>query len=302
MTVSNCPACGSASFEATGPQAPRFSAVVDGEGFQQPDYSIRECVSCGLLYRSDTLSPADFARYYARVDFRGWERPGYYPTERCILETLRAFPKGSRILDFGCSSGRLLAGLCADHQCHGIEVNAAAASEAARKGIRILPAEDLENASLPPFDAIVLVDVFEHMAHPLELLRKLTRALSSGGQLIICTGNGDAAACRRDPAQFWYFRTLEHVCMLTRRHSQFLCSSLRLKLSAWTTLSHYDLSGREQAVQIVQNFMYWQFRKQTLLARLVLRFLPGMKRLKAGDAAPLYSRSRDHVVAVFEKI
>jgi len=41
---------------------------VNGETFQQPDYFIRECVQCGLLYRSETLSPADFARYYAKVD------------------------------------------------------------------------------------------------------------------------------------------------------------------------------------------------------------------------------------------
>jgi len=301
MTISKCPACGSASSETTGPEAAGFSAVVNGETFQQPDYFVLECVQCGLLYRSETLASADFAHYYAQVDFRGWESAGYYPTERCILGTLRALPKGRRILDFGCSSGRLLAGLCADYQCYGIEVNAAAASEAARKGLRMLPGEDLENASLLPFDAIVLVDVFEYMASPLELLGKLTRSLSDGGRLIICTGNGDAAACRRDPAQFWYFRTLEHVCMLTSAHSKFLCSCLQLKLRDWTPLSHYDLSVRVQAVQIGQNFMYWQFRRRTSLARLVLQFLPGMKRLKTGDAAPTYSCSRDHVVAVFEK-
>ena len=202
-----CPACGSTSRESTGPEAPGFSTVVNGETFEQPNYSVFECTECGLLYRSETLSPTDFDRYYAQVDFRRWETVGYYPTERCVLRTLRGLPTGSRILDFGCSSGRLLAGLCRDYQCHGIEVNAAAAQEARGKGLKILAKGILEDPNVPPFDAIVLVDVFEHLARPLELLQQLTRLLTDHGLLILCTGYGDAASCRRDSAQFWYFRT-----------------------------------------------------------------------------------------------
>jgi len=56
MTVSKCPACGSASSETTGPEAAGFSAVVNGETFQEPDYFVLECVQCGLLYRSDAVT------------------------------------------------------------------------------------------------------------------------------------------------------------------------------------------------------------------------------------------------------
>jgi SAM-dependent methyltransferase len=298
-TVTDCPACGSSSFHSTGPEAPGFSAIIDCESFDQPNYAVRECSDCALLYRDRTLSQEDLDRYYAKVDFRKWDFADYHPTERRVLEILRQLPRASRILDFGCSSGRLLAGLCAEYQCYGVEVNEAASKEAAKRGIQILASDDLENSNLPNFDAIVLVDLFEHMSQPLDFLRRLSRSLSDNGQLIIVTGNGDASACRRDPAQFWYFRTVEHLCMFTRKHAEFICSALSLRIEQWTESSHYDLSWRAKLVQRLQDFVYWQFRRRTLLARTALKFLPGMDRLKTGDVAPAYTYSRDHVIAVF---
>jgi SAM-dependent methyltransferase len=296
-----CPACGSPQWRPTGGKVPGFSVVVDGEEFKQPSYFVRECSNCALLYRTQKLRQTDLDRYYARFDFRKWEIAGYYPTERCVLSRLRALPKGSRILDFGCSSGRLLAGLSADYKCYGVEVNAVAAQEAGKKGLKVLTSDDLENPELPKFDAIVLVDLFEHMSRPLDLLRRVVRVLTDDRLLIIVTGNGDAPACRRDPAQFWYFRTHEHLCMLTRAHTQFLVSTLGIRLEEWVELCHYDLSWREKLIQILQNFAYWEFRNRTFLARTVLRLLPCFRRLKTGRVAPSYTCSRDHVVAVFTK-
>jgi SAM-dependent methyltransferase len=300
MPVIACSACGSTSCESTGGEAPGFSTVVDGEEFVQPEYSVRECENCGLLYRDRTLSPDNFNRYYAKADFRRWEVAGFYPTERCVLKILRQLPKGSRILDYGCSSGRLLGPLCGDYRCYGVEVNAAAASEATKKGIKILAAEDIESARETEFDAVVLVDLFEHLPKALDLLQKLSRRLVKGGALIIVTGNGDAPTCRRDPAQFWYFRVIEHVCMLTRKHAEFICSRLNLRLDQWIELCHYDSTLSERARQRLQTFVYWQFRNNTLLARSVLRFIPRIRRARNWKIMPHYSLSRDHAVAIFQ--
>src|SRR5262249_23714357 len=152
-------------------------------------------------------------------------------------------PNGSAILDFGCSSGRLLAPLTSTHRCFGVEVNEAAAAEAAKKGITML--SDVADIRAPKFDAIILVDLFEHIGRPLDLLRSLSRRLTDNGMLAIVTGNGDAPACRRDPALFWYFRNLEHLCMLTRKHAELICKQLGLRLGRWIELSHYELSLRE---------------------------------------------------------
>jgi SAM-dependent methyltransferase len=296
-----CPTCGSTSSISTGPEAPQFAMVAGDETFVQPDYFVRECGNCGLLFRTPTLSQSTLDRYYAKMDFREWEIDGFFPTERGVLKILHDVSPGSAILDFGCSSGRLLAPLVGIHDCYGVEVNAAAALEAENKGIKILSPDDLKAAGAPKFRAIVMVDAFEHFLSPLELLDALSQRLMDDGLLLIATGNGDAAVCRRDPALFWYFRNLQHLCMLTRKHAAFICDRLGLDVEQWIELTHYDLSLREKTVQVLQNFIFWQFRRRTLLARCVLRFLPGMHGLKAGKVAPTCTCSRDHVVAVLRK-
>jgi SAM-dependent methyltransferase len=286
---------------ATGPEAPQFAMAAGDETFVQPEYFVRECGRCGLLFRTPTLSQAALDRYYAKADFREWETAGFFPPERCVLRILRELPPGSAILDFGCSSGRLLAPLTEIHDCYGVEVNAAAATEAAQKGIKVLAAGDLDTAGAPMFRAIILVDLFEHLSQPIELLNKLAQRLTDNGLLLVATGNGDATACRRDPALFWYFRNLQHLCMLTRKNAGFICERLGLRLERWVELKHYDLSLRETTVQILQDFVFWQFRRRTWISRFVLRFLPGMRELKSGRLAPNYNCSRDHIVAVFRK-
>ncbi len=299
VAVVSCPGCGSAEFKATGPEAPGFFTEVAGRRFQQSDYFVRECLNCGLLYRTPTLSDDTLADYYALVSFQKWEASYYHPTERAVLSVLKSLPRGSRILDYGCSSGRLLSGLCHEYECYGSELNSVAAREASTKGLRMIEPRDLANDMPVKFDAIILIDVFEHLRRPLLLLRQLTQHASEGALLVIATGNGDAAACRRDPAQFWYFRTLEHLCMSTGRHVRYLSAALGLSREGLTKMCHYDLSAREKLVLWLHDFVYWQFRRRTFLARTLLPLLPKIRRARTWSSAPTYAGTRDHVVAVF---
>jgi SAM-dependent methyltransferase len=296
-----CPACGSVDHKETGAEAAGFRTSVAGRTFEQDPYFVRECSCCGLLYRTRALAPGKLDEYYSLVDFRKWETPGHYPTERCALSILRTLPRGSRILDFGCSSGRLLAGLVPDWDCHGFEINPAAAQEAAKKGLKILGSHELDGRKSATFEAVVLVDVFEHLSEPLALLQKLFRLVAEGGVLVVVTGNGDAEACRRDPAQFWYFRTVEHLCMLTRRHGNFLADRLGARLETWSTVCHYDLPNREKILQRLRHFAYWQFHRKTLLSKTLLPILPGFRRARRWSVAPAFTCSQDHVVMVLRK-
>lgn len=300
--IKDCPGCGSVEFEATGPEAPGFFHEFGGRKFQQPGYCVRECRSCGLLYRTPTLSDATLADYYAVVPFQRWEAKEFHPIERAVLSILKSLPPGSRILDYGCSSGRLLSALCQDYECYGSEVNSAAASEAATRGLRMIEPAALAGALPLKFDAIVLVDVFEHLRKPVVLLQQLVQHLKPDALLVIATGNGDAAACRRDPAQFWYFRTLEHLSMLTERHARHLSTALGLTLEGLTRMCHYDLSAREKVVLRFQDFIYWQFRRRTFLARALLPLLPKIRRARRWTSAPACTCTRDHVVAVFRRL
>lgn len=301
-TITSCPACGCDTFENTGSVAAGFSVVIDDRTFHQPDYSIRECASCGLLYRDQTLTGSQLDDYYSRVDFQKWEITGHFPTEHAALSILRQLPRGSRILDFGCSSGRLLAPLVVDYDCYGIEINDAAAKIAASKGIKMLPNNGLELEAPDTFEAVVMVDVFEHLSAPTELLRALFRLVKQGGMLMIITGNGDVQPCRLDPAQFWYFRNVEHLCMLTHRCAVYLASKLGGDIDQWEVMSHYDTSLSERVCQWARHFAYWQFRHQTFLAKTILPLVPWLKRAALWPVAPTYTVGRDHVLAVIRKI
>jgi SAM-dependent methyltransferase len=294
-----CPGCESAQYVATGSRTPGFSTSIGGQEFTQPAYFVRECVECGLLYRTNPLSAETLSKYYSLVDFHKWEISGFYPPERFVISILRRLPPGTPVLDFGCSSGRLLAGL-SSIEGFGFEINPLAAAEAQRKGLQMLTADQIRDRNSACFGAIVLVDVFEHLQHPLRELRCLLRLLEPGGLLIMSTGNGDASACRRDPAQFWYFRTLEHLSMLTRKHIAYLTKALPIRLKCFKELCHYDLPISERIFQRIQQFAYWQFHCEAPLAKSVLSLMPILRRANRWEIAPVFTSSRDHVVVVFE--
>ena len=301
VEVTACPACGSGEYESTGLEAPGFWEWAGDRKYEQLPYFVRECSRCGLLYRTRILPEEGFMDYYERVDFRNWEIDGLFPTERAALTQLTAITPGARILDFGCSSGRLLAKLVATHACFGIELNAVAAAQAADKGLRILPVGVLEVGCAEQFDAVVLVDVFEHLTKPFIVLRKLFALLRGGGLFVIVTGNGDSPMCRIDPAQFWYFRSVQHVSMLTKRHLIFLAGELSAKIESWQEISHYNTPLLERILQWGRHFAFWQFRNNSFLARAFLVWLPIIRRARVWPVAPALTFSRDHVVVVLRK-
>jgi SAM-dependent methyltransferase len=298
--VESCPACQHRAYSEVG-GAPGLTCSFGQLDFVQPDFVICECSACGLLYRTPNLASHELSAYYAAVDYRKWEHNAFFPTERAVLKRLRQLPRSARLLDFGCSSGRLLAPLTSVYDCCGFEINKEAALVAATKGLRMIPPEALDEGKAEGFDAIVMSDVFEHLSAPTVLLRKLVRILNPGGRLFIVTGNADAPVCRVAPAEFWYFRNVEHLCMFSRRHADYLCQELDVTLLEWCELSHYDTPKNNHIFQWARHSAYWHFRRKSWLSRAILPFVPGWRRARCWPVAPTYTASADHVLAVFKK-
>jgi SAM-dependent methyltransferase len=244
----------------------------------------------------------ELAEYYRCVDFRKWEIPDLFPNERAVLLHLDPIRNGSNVLDIGCSTGRLLSKVVERFRCYGVEINADAARIAAQKGITQLePATwDSSDDSLR-FEAIVLVDVFEHLMEPSAFLAAAARRLSPGGRLIVCTGDGDAPAIRGDPANFWYFRNIEHICMITRRYAEHFAHNHGLRVSSWERVSHYDSTFRQRSMQWCRERVFEIFhRNRHPLLKPLLRLLPAGKKAARWTQRPLSNLTADHVIAVFE--
>jgi 2-polyprenyl-3-methyl-5-hydroxy-6-metoxy-1,4-benzoquinol methylase len=296
-----CPGCGHPLFKVLGGRGAAFDTPVGESNFRQPEYDVRECNQCGLYYKSHILNDEELSKYYQQVDFSKWDIGTLFPSEVALLEVLAQLPTGSRILDYGCSTGRLLSHLTNGYGRFGVEANQDAAYIATSKGITMLSDTDLAEAS-QPFNAIVLSDVFEHLLEPTKTLRGLCKSLSDSGLLILSTGNSMAKACQQDIASFWYFRTPEHLCMFNQKNADYLARELNLRLLEWKELSHYDFNLTERLRQHAQNFAYWKFHgSPDAFWTSILKFTPGMKKARNWPVPPALTCTKDHVLAVFQK-
>jgi SAM-dependent methyltransferase len=300
MIVEACPGCNSQTQQTAIGEGESLMIQLQDKCFCQPNYQIRICGNCGLYYKSNILDSAALSEYYKIVDFSKWELEALFPTEETILKTLNRLKIGSKILDYGCSSGRLLSHLTHKYQCFGYEISDAASSIASQRGIYIL--NDSSFPGIDYFDAIVLCDVFEHLDNPTSTLKQLCSRLNEAGILIICTGNADAWASQKDIANFWYFRNVEHLCMLGRKYADFVASELGLELIGWMKKTHFRLSLFEKIFQFLRFFAYWQFKRQNnLLMKSLLSLIPFIRRAENWEKQPLFWASKDHIIAIYRK-
>lgn len=109
---------------------------------------------------------------------------------------LASVPAGARVLDVGCAGGYLSAVLVErGHEVLGLEPDGDGATAARRKGIEVMDG-GLGDIAIrraltggPPFDAIVLADVLEHMADPWEALAFARTLVAPGGCAVVSVPN-----------------------------------------------------------------------------------------------------------------
>jgi SAM-dependent methyltransferase len=280
-----------------------FSTRIGERTLTQPEYVVRVEEGTGLLVRDPCLSDEDLDYYYEHNDWRNHRSHRLFPTEVHLRRELVArLPAQAKILDIGCGDGRLLASLPASYEKSGTELSKGAAEEASRRGICIVDHESLISGEEGLFDAIVMVDVFEHLKDPHGFIASLLVCLKPGGLLGIATGDGDGCVVREDPANFWYFRVVAHVCMWTEAYARFVESQLGLTRVAINRCSHYHFQASEWLKQLLQKMAFDTFHrgKHSWLRPLAMA-LPGFRRARYWTERPPFWFGRDHVVTVFRK-
>ena len=101
---------------------------------------------------------------------------------------------GQRIVDLGCAVGVLPAGLARDNEVVGVDRDPQALGEAERRGWQTRRVDLNGEAAVPEpdgsFDVALALDVLEHLADPLAVLRELWRLLRPQGLLFVSVPNG----------------------------------------------------------------------------------------------------------------
>jgi 2-polyprenyl-3-methyl-5-hydroxy-6-metoxy-1,4-benzoquinol methylase len=176
--------------------------------------ALRECRDCGFLFADDAELPRLPALYAALEDPEyESDQPSRAMQMRWLVERcLDRKPQAVTLLDVGAANGVLVEqasrfGLGAV----GVEPSAQLAAAARARGVNVLegtlPHPALEDRR---FDFVVVVDVIEHVADPVGLLRAAAARLAPDGFLVVVTPNVASAAARVLGDQWWHFR-VAHV-------------------------------------------------------------------------------------------
>jgi len=297
----SCPGCRTANPIALPGTGQPFENRTRSLVFRQNEYRIFRCEACGLVFKDSVLSEKMFKLLYGDVDFSNWSARPVYPTEKPVLRHLDSLSAGSKVLDFGCSSGRLLERANPRIGKWGFEVNKAAAREAVAKGIQMVANWNDLKSLQQTFDAVLLMDVFEHLSNPTALLKEMVELVKPGGMLVVSTGNADCQACRTDIPNFWYFRSIQHLCMITKQYAETFALRAGLRITSWQECCHYDIVFSNRIAQHLRQWIYGiKYRHPNSIAAAVLGRLPALCKSATWKIPPPYNASRDHAVVFFE--
>ena len=178
------------------------------------EIDVVRCLACGLTYARQVMDEATDAARYESSEFdersiRLRLQPPYLELEsaraRYYLTRLEegGFRPGS-LLDIGCGTGTFaLEAAARGWAASGVEPGRRAAGVARGRGVAV--AEGYFPDDLPDrrarFDAIALLDVLEHFADPLSLLRDVAIHLRAGGRVFVQVPNWDSLLVQIEGAE-----------------------------------------------------------------------------------------------------
>lgn len=195
--------------EENGQDMARAFLITDGEYHSHPD--IYRCEDCSLVFsdpRSETAGPLDHYRVMSDPDYHCEADARVRSFHRILAMLERLGLKGS-LLDIGAATGILLsAARERGWQVSGVEPSIWAVKEAKeRYNLHIKPGTLQENHFTPhSFDAIVILDVIEHLTDPRSLLRDVVRIMRPGATLVITTPDIASPVARMLGPKWWHIR------------------------------------------------------------------------------------------------
>lgn len=178
------------------------------------------CRECGTVQQPSLPRGAALRDLYRQMSDQEYlsEEHGRRVTARRLLDLLGRYAPRGRLLDVGCGHGLLLdEARRRGYVVNGIELSEDAARYA--RGRLDLPVREIpiEHRSLDRerFDAILLIDVLEHLDDPRRSLRRCMELLAPGGALLVATPDPSAPIARLAGRRWWSYIPA-HYCLIPR--------------------------------------------------------------------------------------
>jgi 2-polyprenyl-3-methyl-5-hydroxy-6-metoxy-1,4-benzoquinol methylase len=196
--VEHCPLCGAAT-----------NVLFDRREFKSYLVTNVLCRNCGLVYQSPRMTEVESQAFYKaeyRLLYQGQEGPNpkdlavQSARAQIILKFIgEAVGSADRMLDIGCSAGKLLQQFRIEKQAqvYGVEPGIIYRQYAQSLGLPIFSSlDELRAAGLPRFNLVSMMHVLEHMPEPVEYLQNLrTDFLEPGGWVLLEVPNLYAHDC-----------------------------------------------------------------------------------------------------------
>lgn len=171
------------------------------------------CKTCGFL-QADTGGHT-IENFYAELEDQAYiessvqrEKQFYH----LLMKTKKYISaQKPKILDIGAGTGLLVkeaSNLGWDAQ--GIEPSAYLSEKAKAAGLAVVQGTFPHEACSGPYDVIFLIDVIEHIEHPIDLVTALPRYLNKGGIVIMVTPNVSSLMAKCMGQRWWHYR-IAHI-------------------------------------------------------------------------------------------
>jgi SAM-dependent methyltransferase len=194
------------------------------------------CRECGTVQQPSLPSADGLEDLYREMDDTGYlaEEAGRRATANWLLDAVERRRQPARMLEIGCGHGLLLdEARRRGWETRGLELSSASAAHARDVlglDVRETPLETLGADERGRWDAVLLIDVLEHLDDPVDALRRCRELLAPGGVLCVVTPDPSSPTARAAGARWWGYLPA-HTYLIPRRTLRELMSGSGLVLA-----------------------------------------------------------------------
>jgi len=219
------------------------------------------------------------ASLYEKLEKIQW----YYEEQKWEhIKALEWIGPADRVLEIGCGQGSFLLSIRNKYGGDpvGLELNQHAVAEAVSNGLKVynrdLAGFALEHGEV--FDVICLFQVLEHIAEPVQFLRRTLSMLKPGGRLIVCVPDNDALINqdKENPLNL----PPHHMGMWNKPSLRFLAKVLQIDVDVLEQEPlqriHVDWYVRTLLKRIVGRRIYFRIISKTNIPQFVAKKVQAM--------------------------